>query len=233
MQEIVVTENAQGRIGIEYIKNGLIELSNRSFCRILAEKVGERLILKITCEDNFYSAIKSEVIDKIAEVIAIKYKYDYFSRTVKVSGLDQTQKEILLASLIAADLDSDKKYCIGKLKEINEIAIDGTFNFRLKTLKRKWEEVSGYMPTVFISSQLKDFITFLLEDKKEKVYIDEGKVYDSHYKRLKRCNLLGGEGIEIIREVLLSNCGRIELTGKVPETDEKYLKEYYGGKINF
>ena len=233
MSEIVITENSQGKIGIDYIKNGLSELAGRSFCRVCEEVLGDRLILRITCEDNFYAVIKSEVIDKVAEVIVIKYKYDYFTRTVKISGLDEMQREILLASLIAADLETDKKYCVGKLKQLNEIAIDGAFNFRLKALKKKWEEVTGYMPTVFISSQLKDFITFLLEDKKEKVYIDEGKVYDSHYKRLKRCNLLGGQGIEIIREVLLSNCGSIELTGKVPEADEKYLKEYYGGKINF
>ena len=71
------------------------------------------------------------------EVIAIKYKYDYFSRTVKVSGLDQTQKEILLASLIAADLDSDKKYCIGKLKELNEI---GSQKFFIKNREKQEEQ---------------------------------------------------------------------------------------------
>ncbi len=233
MSEIVITENAQDKIGMEYIKNGLSELSGRSFCNIIEEVSGDRIALKVTCNDSFFTAIKCEIIDKVAEVIAIKYKYDYFSQVIKVSGLDSTQRGILLASLIAADLESDKRYCVGKLKGLNEIAIDGAFNFRLKPLKKKWEEVAGYMPTVFISSQLKEFITFLLEDKNEKVYITEGKVYDSHYKRLNRCRLLGGEGIEIIREVLLSNCGRIELTGKVPETDEKYLREFYGGKIIF
>ncbi len=233
MSEILITENLQGKLGMEYIKNGLSELTGRSFCNITEEILGDRIVLKVTCEDSFFTAIKYEVIDMVADVIAIKYKYDYFSKVIKVSGLDATQRGILLASLIAADLESDKKYCIGKLKSLDEIAIDGVFNFMLKPLKKKWVDISGYMPSVFISSQLKDFITFLLEDKKEKVYIVEGKVYDSHYKRLKRSKLLGGEEKDIIREVLLSNCGTIELTGKVPESDEKYLKEYYGGKIIF
>ena len=56
------------------------------------------------------------------------------------------------------------------------------------------------------------------------MYIDGGKVYDNHYRRLKRSSLLGGENIMIIREVLLSNCGEVELFGDIPKEDEYYLK---------
>ena len=89
------------------------------------------------------------------------------------------------------------------------------------------------MPDVFMNSQRKDFISYLLENKKKRVYVDNGKVYDSHYRRLKRCELLSGNDAIIVREVILSNCGEVELAGKVDETDEKYLKEYYGDKIFF
>ena len=70
-------------------------------------------------------------------------------------------------------------------------------------------------------------------DKKKKVYIDGEKVFDTHFRRLKRTDLLGGENVKIIREVLLSNCGEIELSGNIPSDDEKYLKEFYGDKITF
>ena len=68
---------------------------------------------------------------------------------------------------------------------------------------------------------------------KKRVYIDGGKVYDNHYRRLKRSTLLDGEDMKIIREILLSNCGEVELSGKIPEKDEYYLKEYYNDKIFF
>ena len=116
MSEILITENLQGKLGMEYIKNGLSELTGRSFCNITEEILGKRIVLKVTCEDSFFTAIKYEVIDMVADVIAIKYKYDYFSKVIKVSGLDATQRGILLASLIAADLESDKKYCIANYK---------------------------------------------------------------------------------------------------------------------
>ena len=84
------------------------------------------------------------------------------------------------------------------------------------------------MPTCFVNSQLKDFISYLLENKKKRVYVDCGRVYDAHFKRLKRCSLLGGgDKVSIVREVLLSNCGEIELTGPLPADDEFYLKEFY------
>ncbi len=89
------------------------------------------------------------------------------------------------------------------------------------------------MPQCFLSPQLKDFVGYLLENKKKRVYIDNGRVYDCHYKRLKRCALLGGDGVNVVREVLLSNCGEVEICGKIPEEDEYYLKEFYADKIIF
>jgi hypothetical protein len=89
------------------------------------------------------------------------------------------------------------------------------------------------MPPSFINSQLKDFITFLLENKKKRSYIDSGKVYDQHFRRLYRCSLLGGDKAKITREIILSNCGEIEINGSLSPDDEFYLKEYYKDKIYF
>ena len=111
--------------------------------------------------------------------------------------------------------------------------MDGVYNFRLKPLKKKWGEVASYIPTSFLNTQLKEFITYLLENRKKRVYIDCGRVYDSHYRRLRRSMLLGGDGVEIVREVLLSGCGEVELCGDIPKDDEFYLKEYYSDKIYF
>jgi hypothetical protein len=89
------------------------------------------------------------------------------------------------------------------------------------------------MPPHFVNSELKDFISFLLENKKKRSYIDSGKVYDQHFRRLLRCTLLGYENARIIREVLLSNCGEVEISGSLEPDDEFYLKEFYKDKIYF
>lgn len=233
MAKIDITENVSSAENLFYIQTSLSEIFNNADCSISHKRVSDRVRLSVTCPEYYADIIRAEVCDKIAEIIAIKYKHDFFSTRIKVGGLSEEEKEILYVSLIAADLIDDKKYCLQMLKGHRDVAIDGMFNFRLKALKKKWEDVAEYMPPCFFGEQLKDFITYLLEQRKKRVYVDNGKVYDGHYRRLKRNMLIGYDKLQIVSEVILSNCGEVEISGPLPETDEKYLKEYYGDKIIF
>ncbi len=233
MTSIIVTENKQNEDGLLYVQTSSSELFSHAGCSSRLKSFDDRVVLIINCPEEYKDIIRTEIADKVAEIITIKYKYDYFKKCLSVGGLSKLEKEILLTSLIAADLEDDKRYTYDRIKGYSEIAIDGIFNFRLKALKKKWEDVVGCIPDCFLTTQLKEFITYLLENKKKRVYVDDGRVYDSHYRRLKRCTLLGGEGANVIREVLLSNCGEVELSGEIPKEDEYYLKEYYNDKIIF
>ncbi|MBE7083012.1 MAG: hypothetical protein E7373_00230 [Clostridiales bacterium] len=233
MTSIIVTENKQNEDGLLYVQTSGSELFSHAGCSSRIKTIDDRIVLTVNCPEEYKDIIRTEIADKVAEIITIKYKYDYFKKSLLVGGLSKLEKEILLTSLIAADLEDDKRYAYDRIKVYSEIAIDGIFNFRLKPLKKKWEDVVGCIPDCFLTSQLKEFITYLLENKKKRVYVDDGRVYDSHYRRLKRCSLLGGEGANITREVLLSNCGEVELSGEIPKEDEYYLKEYYNDKIIF
>jgi len=230
---MTVTEKDYKESNLEYVIISLGELFRHTDSTALLQRSGSRSVLTVTFPERYKDIINAEISDKLAEVIAINYKYDFFMKEVKIAGLNGVENEILMASLIAADLYEDKRYAFDKLKGNDELAIDGTFNFRMQPLKRKWSDVVSYMPSSFVNSQLKDFIGYLLENKKKRIYIDDQKVYDSHYRRLKRCDLLGGDRVNIVREALLSNCGEIEISGKIPEDDERYLKEFYGDKIYF
>ena len=233
MSNISISENDFNRGNLTYLQNSLSELFAHTECKLKEENGGKRTLLKVNCPEYYKDVVRAELSDKIAEILVIKYKYDYFKSVVKVSGLNKDEYEILLSSLIAADLEDDKKYVFDRLKNLNEIAVDGVYNFRLKPLRKKWMEVAGYIPSCFINSQLKEFISFLVENKKKKVYIDGGRVYDGNYRRLKRASLLDGEECVITREVILSNGGYVEISGSIPPKDENYLSEYYGDKIIF
>ncbi len=233
MTKISVTESGANGNNLLYVQTALAEVFTHSGCSVRLSNLANRSVLTVNCPEEYSDIIKVEIIDKVAEVIVIKYKNDFFKRTLSVSGLNGAEKEILIASLIAADLDDDKKYAFERLKDGNEIAIDGVFNFKLKPLKRKWTDVVGYIPNCFLNYQLKEFIGYLLENKKKPVYVESGRVYDSHYRRLKRSSLLDGDSTLITREILLSNCGEVRLSGSLPEDDEFYIKEYYSDKIIF
>lgn len=233
MTNISITESGTLEDNLSYIQSAAGELFIHAGCSSRLYHTGGRAILNVNCPVDYADVVVAEIKDKVAEIIAIKYKYDFFKSTLSVGGLKSVEKEILFASLIAADLDDDKKYAFDKIKNSQEIAVDGLFNFRLKLLKKKWQEVAECIPQCFLNTQLKEFITYLTENKKKRVYVDGETVYDSHYRRLKRTSLLGGENAKIVREVLLSNCGEVELNGQIPQEDEFYLKEYYCDKIFF
>lgn len=231
--QITITENVSSEGNLLYVQSAMSEFCECAGCSTRLKRINDRAVLTINVSDCYKEIIRTEIADKIAEIIAIKYKYDFFKQELFISGLKSIEKEILLTSLIAADLDDDKKYSYNRLMAFNNFDIDGVYNFRLKPLKKKWQDVVSYIPNCFLTDQLKEFVKFLLENKKKRVYVDGGRVYDSHFRRLKRCSLLGGEEVQIVREVLLSNCGVIELSGNIPKDDEKYLKEYYTDKIIF
>lgn len=233
MTRITITDEERKLNNLLYVKTSVGETLTRAGAKADIDTADGRAVLTLNFCDEYSDVLRSELADKLGEVIAINYKYDFFKETVGMSGLTAVESEIMLASLIAADLPDDKKYAARVFLSGDGLSVDGIYNFRLRPLIRKWKDVASYMPDVFVGSQLKDFITYLLENKKKRVYIDHGKVYDSHYRRLKRCDLLGGGEAVITREVLLSNCGEVELAGSLCETDEKYLREYYGDKIIF
>lgn len=230
---ITVTEKDYNDSNLLYVQSSVGELLKSADCTVKNTIKDGRAVLEVNCPQYYSDIIRTEIADKVAEIVVIKYKYEFFKKNVLACGLSQTEKEILMASLIAADLDDDKRYAFDRIKSYGEIAVDGIFNFRLKPLKKKWQDVVQYIPVCFLNEQLKEFISFLLENKKKRVYVDGGRVYDCHYRRLKRCSLLDGEKAKIVREVLLSNCGEVELLGNIPEDDEYYLKEFYNDKIIF
>ena len=230
---IKICEQSSRINNLYYIQNELSEISIVTGCKIQLSEYNNFSELSIDFVNDFHLMIKPEIEDRIADIITIAYKYSYFKEKLIIVGLNKYEKELLYTGLIAADLEDDKKYVKRKLAEYSDYNIDGIFNFRLKELKGKWKSVLEVMPKYFGASHLKDFIGFLLENKNNRTYVDGGRVYDAHYKRLIRSNLLGGDELRVIKEILLSNCGEVELKGEIPKQDENYLKEFYRDRVYF
>ncbi len=236
MSQIKITESARKSNNIIYIYEMLSLITKQLGCIDDLRGGKNRYELIIDVPSSYKDLLVSELEDKIADVISVNYKYTFFKKNVGLTGLNALEKELLLTALIAADIDEDKKYVIKKLKNFQEYALDGIFNFRMKALKEKWSDIIGYIPQGFQSLELKDFIIYLIKDKMgKKVYFDDGSVYDKRFNVLKRTELLTGDSgeIPVVKEILLSGAGEVELGTKLPETDELYLKQLYGDRVRF
>lgn len=236
MREIKITESALKSKNLIYLQNTLVDIVEQINAKFKLINDKNRCEYLVSIPDGYFDVFSVELKDKLADVIAVNYKYCYFKRNLKITGLSSLDKEVLLTALIAADIDEDKKYIFKKLRLFSEYAIDGIFNFRMKPLKEKWKEIIGYVPNGFTDSQLKDFVGYLLKDKTGKrVYIEGSSVYDKRFNKLSRVSLLTSDSgkLKILKEILLSGAGEVELLNPIDDMEDSYLKEYYGDKVTF
>ena len=125
MAKICISDKEESEKNLYYIQSGTAEILSSTGSRFDVALLGSRALLSIDCPDNYFDIVRAEVSDKVAEVITIKYKYDFYKKRLPLSGLSKIEKEILITSLIAADLEDDKRYAFERVKEDTEISIDG------------------------------------------------------------------------------------------------------------
>ena len=234
MKEIKITDSENEK-GLIYACKAISALVAEFCGRTENFKAGGRSVLLISCPDKYYDLFKCEIEDKIADVIAVMYKYEFFKRKIVAGGLNKVEREILLSALIGADIEDDKRYIVRRLRTFNDFAVDGIYNFRLQPLKNKWKDVASYVPCFFTVGELNDFVSYLVSERRtKKVIVESGKVYDGNYNRLRRTFLTGSlEECAIVREVILSSSGNVEVFSAIPELDEKYLKTFFGRRLSF
>ena len=231
MTEIVITDKSKNINNLFYLQKSLSEILGQTESKVYIESADKEVSMRLLVNPFYENLIKEELADKIAEVIAIGYKYDFFATTIKPSGLNDGEVKLLIAGIISADFEDDKKYIINKIGDFKSLSIDGIFNFKLKILKDKWAEISAVMPTVFTSEQLKEFLLYISGEKERKIFIDGDNVYDLHYRRLLRAELIGEKSVLI--ETVLSGAYEIDYLAMPPAKEQSKLKEYYGSRITF
>ena len=234
MENMFISESYENNSNILYIRENVSPIIfKNSKDEIVCDL--RRVGINFDIEEKVFRLAFNDIADKIADVIAIKYKYRFFEEKLNVVGLDQINKGILITALISADIYEDKKYILCKFKGSNKIAIDGFFNFRLDNLKKKWTEICNFIPDFFTEREVKEFVVYLMNEKPlRRVLVDGDKVFDKIGNRLNRASLLPGSGLLVFKELLLAGVKEIEIHS-LPndEIEQKYLKEYFGDKIFF
>lgn len=230
MQPILVSERTANSSHITYLYHTLADTLNEWGGR--GELVfGEgRAALKLYTDEKGANPIRRLTREQVAEIIGVGYKYEYFDERINVC-LGKKEKRHLIASVISADLDGDKAYIIGKLKENAEYSIDGFYNFRSKALREKWDRILSYIPAGFSSKDLIRFCSYLVGESRKKVYLKGNTVFDERFRPLKRSRLTGKEDVET--ELLLSDAGVVYCLGSNPPQLGDFLQKYYADRVVF
>lgn len=236
MDTLIITDSERNEKNIAYIYSGLSEILSGTARRFSTVNFGNRTGMEVLVDKSYSDVLKIEIEDKIADVICISYKYDFFNKNVHLCGLSAMERHVFICALLSADLLDDKAYVKSKISGCDDYSIDGIFNFRLTALKSKWQQLLAYVPKCYDATKVKDFINFTLDyHSGRRVFVENGKVFDSHFRRINRAFLLGGgyDEANLLCDILLSACSEAELLSPLPSAQENCLKEYLGSKIIF
>ena len=230
MEKITVTQSGAQSPYMSYLYGKVTDKFSFLPTDCGLETDGDRTTLVFRSERKYCPYIRNYTEENIADVIAVGYKYQYFSKNLFLPLLSAEEKDILITALVAADLPEDREYIKKQIRGFEEYCIDGMFNFRLHDLKTRWRGIAEYIPSEFTSASLESFLDFLIGENNGKVFLKEGKLYDEDYRILSRSSLIGGRA-NPIREILLSGADNIYCFGSPDKSTKEFLKKYYGEKV--
>ena len=226
VEELLITERKEKSSYITYLYNALMNEVVRDGGKGELFFGQERTVLKL----NLSPALNYRLLEVLAEILGIGYKYDFLKENLQVS-LSKREKKLLSAALIAADLEGDKSYILGRIPRAGEYAIDGIYAFRLVALREKWQHILSYIPSGFSSADLTQFCEFLVRESRHKIYLKDGAVFGENFTRLSRSKLMGEENPET--EIILSDAGFVYCLGEVEVSLGDFLQKYFAERAIF
>lgn len=231
MEEITITQNGFDGLYMSYLYGKVRDRFSFLPAECDMEKKGETTEIAFKTDREYCPYVRRFAEEHIADVIAVGYKYEFFRRRLRLPLLSGAQKRTLLTALVAADYREDRSYVAKRLRGFEKYCLDGFFHFRLQELKKRWEGIVDYVPTDMGESSMDGFIEFLVDDGEGKLYLKNGKVYDSEYRPLTKSLLTGVESP--VGEILLGGAEQVYCFGDVDEVTRAFLRKYYGGKAVF
>lgn len=234
MEKIIISESGNDCSHISYLYHMLAGDKAAANATLRLSIGYDRIYLEVNVKNEYAVETRNIITSAAADIICIGYKYSYLKKLLPLSFLDNSEREVLMAALIAADFRDDKKYVVRRLASAKEYSIDGFFNFRMNLLKNKWDDIASYIPDRFSVGELENFIVFLLESEGGKIYIKDNEVFDEKYRKLRRSRLIGSfPEYSFFREVILSGANNIFCLTDPPSSEFGFLKKYYGSRVFF
>lgn len=130
------------------------------------EQIDDRTYFSLACYDESAGQIVSLVKDLLADIFSIGYKNKYLSKKLCM-GAEDLLSRTLVNTMCIFDNSYDKSSIKKSIDSMQNLALDGFYNFRLGDVKRKWDEIvtlsNTYDTVINDYDTMKDFLMFLLE----------------------------------------------------------------------
>ncbi|MEG1922968.1 MAG: hypothetical protein RR307_00725 [Clostridia bacterium] len=125
---------------LEHIKRQMLYAVNTARGTQNIVNCDERSFLEIYVDNEYRDKIEFGLKNNIAEVIALGFKADYLSEKLKFTD-DSLLNRTLVNTMSIFDNEIDKKMALNGLNGLEALSLDGYFQFKLKALKNRWDEI--------------------------------------------------------------------------------------------
>ena len=145
---------------------------------MILDKLKDRSYLSIACGEGEKAALVTELKEAVGDIITVQFKQHYLLRHSRLPKGNKINYNAFIRALVAFDREWDRELVLKNLRLQNELLLDGFFNFRLKELKAKWQEVcdlasnnSGYLEYHDTFVELLTFLVKTIDGKCDEVFI--------------------------------------------------------------
>lgn len=236
MVKITVSESNSKNLNVAYIYNSMTRYL--SICGADADITFDdsRTNLVMTAENRFHSYLRKFTEERVAESVAIGYKYALFQKNIRPSGLSETDREV--TSLRARELRISTR--------INDMSPSGSkisasipstvFLISVCRRSKKNGGLHRLHPVRFTERDLKDFLDYILSEREPSiVHFKDGELYDADYVRLKRAALIDGGWTTFpsCGKCFWSGATEVECLTNPPPVLCDVLKKYFGSRTAF
>lgn len=139
--EFQLTASINKAKAIEYVKNKLKPLIKAQKGVVTTIYSNKEIRLLIGVLEAQKVLIKQPLISAITEIICTEYKCEYIKQNLNFSITNDLLFKSFLKGLVCFDSDIEKQIVYSKLIEFDNIVLESFFDFRLKFLKEKWQDL--------------------------------------------------------------------------------------------
>jgi hypothetical protein len=179
MYEINVSIGADKAEALRILKDKLAPYVAQADGVMVMDASGGRSTISLACEEEKKSVLTCGLTESVADLIINRFKSDYLIENSRLPMSNVVNYNAFLKALVAFDREFDRELVLRKLFLSQDLMLDGFYNFRLRELRNRWQEVvalandnSGYLTFHETFLELLKFIVGTIDESIDEVHID-------------------------------------------------------------
>jgi len=196
MWEISISIDSKKAVCIDNLMRNISPYVKQAGGVMARGKTLSREYLSLACEDSSQKLITEALHDIISNIIITDFKLEYLQENSRLPINNRINYNAFIKALVEFDREFDRDMVIRKLFFKKELMLDGFYNFRLKELRNRWQEIcdlannnSVYLSYHETFLELLKFLVNTINSKLEEVHIfnENGNYvfYDKDMNKLK------------------------------------------------